>query len=80
MLRRQKSHNQSYLKKKQAQQIKQVKQIIKSYQGKSTPKNFISKFVFLVLSAMEMDEKVEPPTYVVGSAEVQSSLPAVCPT
>ena len=29
---------------------------------------------------MEMDEKVKPPTYVVGSAEVQSSLPAVCPT
>ena len=29
---------------------------------------------------MEMDEKVKPPTYVVGSAEVQSSLPAICPT
>lgn len=27
-----------------------------------------------------MDEKVKLPTYVVGSTEVQSSLPATCPT
>ena len=80
MLRsKKKNHNQSYLQK-EAQQIKQVKQEIKSYQAKSTPRNFISKFLFLVLGAMEMDEKVKLPTYVVGSAEVQSSLPATCHT
>ena len=47
--------------------------------GKITPQNFISKFVFLVLGTMEMDEKVKLPTYVVASAEVQNSLPAACP-